>query len=217
MTLTTNAGWKVGQVVGTVDTRTRGEVGANPTWHLAQTESGREQLAYDRLTDAGYEVYFPMMRVMKSVPRKLLSRKQRLAGASVKRPQMSALFPGYVIVRFDQEAGGWHEIFDFAHVRGLVMSGGLIKQIADKEIRDLQMREVDGAVPGETPLAVLPFEIGERVRIASGPFREFTGIIERLPTAKLEELDESVRIHLLVHLFGAATPVELGVGDIEKM
>ncbi|HWW46559.1 MAG TPA: transcription termination/antitermination NusG family protein [Xanthobacteraceae bacterium] len=205
---------KVGDVVQAAERR-RKLLGGKPAWHLAQTESGREKLARDRLRDAGYEAYFPMMRVLKPVPRKQLSRKQRLHGATVKRPHLSALFPGYLMVRFDQACGGWHEMFDFAHVRGLVVTNGLIQPISDSVVENLRGKEVDGAVPGDTLAAIL--QVGDQVRIKCGPFSSFVGVVDRLPAAKLEELDESIRIHLLIHLFGAASSVELGLGDVEKI
>jgi transcription antitermination factor NusG len=67
--------------------------------------------------------------------------------------------------------------------------------------------------------------IGERVRVASGPFASFTGTIVELPkglegvdlsTITLDELDESYRVHLLVDIFGRQTPVELSASEIEK-
>ena len=209
---------KIGDVIDVVETPRSRAVG-NPRWHLAQTETGRERLAHDRLNEAGYEVYFPQMRVMKPVPRKMLSKRQRIKGASVKRPHLSALFPGYVMIRFDKELGGWHDIFDFAHVRGLVVSDlwDADRKSPDEIVDHLRGVEIDGAVPGDTPVAVMSFSRGETVRISSGPFASYDGVIKRLPTGRLEELDESARIQLVVNIFGGATKVEVEIGQIEHI
>lgn len=209
---------KIGDVIGVVKESHDRPIG-NPTWHLAQTETGRERLAYDRLSGAGYETYFPQMRVMRSVPRKLLSKRQRIIGATVKRPQLSALFPGYIMIRFDKDVGAWHEIFDFAHVRGLVVSDRWTADRAPPDVVVARLRgaEVDGAVPGDTPVSVLPFRVGEEVRITSGPFADFPAVVERLPTAKMEELDESMRIQLVINIFGGATPVDVEIGQVERI
>lgn len=209
--------WKVGDVVGVRAATT--VVSPAASWHLAQTETGRERLAYDRLSDAGYEAYFPQMRVMRPVPRKLLSKRQRISGATVKRPQLSALFPGYIMIHFDKAVGTWHEIFDFAHVRGLVVSDRWTEDRTppDAVVARLRSVEVDGAVPGDTPLTVLPFRVGEEVRITSGPFADFPAFVERLPTAKLQELDESMRIQLVINVFGGATPVDVEIGQVERI
>jgi transcription antitermination factor NusG len=209
---------KIGDVIGIVEA-SHGRADGNPVWHLAQTETGRERLAYERLSGAGYEVYFPQMRVMRPVPRKLLSKRQRISGATVKRPQLSALFPGYVMIRFDKEVGAWHEIFDFAHVRGLVVSDlwTADRTPPDAVVARLRNLEVDGAVPGDTPVTAMPFQIGERVRIVSGPLADFPAVVDRLPTAKLEELDESMRIQLVVNIFGGATPVDVEIGQVERI
>ena len=53
------------------------------------------------------------------------------------------------------------------------------------------------------------FEIGETVRVTTGPFADFNGIIEEI------NLDQS-KVTVLVNIFGRETPVELGFTDIVK-
>ena len=52
-------------------------------------------------------------------------------------------------------------------------------------------------------------EIGETVRVTTGPFADFNGIIEEI------NLDQS-KVTVLVNIFGRETPVELGFTDIVK-
>ena len=53
------------------------------------------------------------------------------------------------------------------------------------------------------------WEIGEIVRVQTGPFADFTGKIEDM------DLDQS-KVTVLVDIFGRDTPVDLGFGDIQK-
>ncbi|HEY0080903.1 MAG TPA: Clp protease N-terminal domain-containing protein [Pyrinomonadaceae bacterium] len=54
------------------------------------------------------------------------------------------------------------------------------------------------------------YAAGDTVRIKSGPFAAFTGRVE-------EVLKESAKLKVVVNIFGRATPVELGLLDVEKI
>ena len=54
------------------------------------------------------------------------------------------------------------------------------------------------------------FEVGDTVRIKSGPFQAFTG--------KVKEVDNSKwTLKVFVSIFGRDEPVELGFTDVEKL
>ena len=61
----------------------------------------------------------------------------------------------------------------------------------------------------ESPKFKPDFETGETVRVTTGPFADFNGIIEEI------NLDQS-KVTVLVNIFGRETPVELGFTDIVK-
>ena len=56
----------------------------------------------------------------------------------------------------------------------------------------------------------LDVEIGEKVRVTTGPFRDQIGAVDSIDNDKLE-------VTVLVDMFGRQTPVELGFEDIEKV
>lgn len=84
-----------------------------------QVNSGSEGAIAARLKRLRFGVYYPMLRVMRPKPRKLLSAAQRRAGAMVKRPVLEPLLPGYMLVQFDVGEDNWHEMFRIVGVRGL--------------------------------------------------------------------------------------------------
>ena len=54
------------------------------------------------------------------------------------------------------------------------------------------------------------FEVGEMVRIKSGPFQAFTG--------RVEEVDnDRSTLKVLVAIFGRYEPIELGFLEVEKL
>jgi transcription antitermination factor NusG len=217
---------KKGDVVGFVDVmRQQSSSPSSKSWHLVQISDGLDNVGVEFLRRLKIELYRPLMRSMKSLPRNQLSRSQRKAVLKPMREKIEPFFPGYAFIDYSESADRWREIFKMAHIRGLVCNNDLPVEVPWRMIAEIQGLEIDGAIPGTTKLFEMPYILGERVRVASGPFASFPGSIERLPTLNaaqlantaLEELDDSLRVHLLVDIFGSSRRVSLSLADIEKI
>ena len=116
-------------------------------------------------------------------------------------------FPGYVLVQMDMDDDTWHLVKSTPKVTGFV--GGTATKpapISEKEVQSIldQMRE--GV---EKPKPKVLFEVGETVRVIDGPFTDFNGNVEEV------NYDKN-KLRVSVMIFGRATPVELGFGQVEK-
>jgi len=218
--------YQKGQVVGYVETAKSASTSpAAKIWHLVQISDGLDGAGVDFLRRLQIELYRPLIRSLKPVPRNTLSKAQRKSPIKPMREKIEPFFPGYAFIDYSQAGERWREIFKMTHIRGLVCANNLPVEVPWKMIAEIQGLEVAGAVPAVTRLFEMPYILGERVRVANGPFASFPGTIEELPVlnsqqmvnAALEDLDDSVRVHLLVDLFGRSTRVVLSLSDIEKI
>ena len=57
---------------------------------------------------------------------------------------------------------------------------------------------------------IIPFEVGESIKVSDGPFSGFDAVIE-------EVNNEKKKLKVMVKIFGRKTPVELGFTQVEKL
>ena len=118
-------------------------------------------------------------------------------------------FPGYVLVRMDLDDETWYQIRNTPSVIGFVGSGKMPISLSRREIERILGTNEEVEIKKESPKFKPDFETGETVRVTTGPFADFNGIIEEI------NLDLS-KVTVLVNIFGRETPVELGFTDIVK-
>ena len=124
-----------------------------------------------------------------------------------KRKSERKIFPGYVLVQMIMDDQTWHFIRHMHGVLGFV--GGTNEKpapISDKEVDVILQRVQEGA---EKPKPKKLYSPGEVVRIISGPFAEFDGIVEDVNY-------EKNRLRVSVLIFGRSTPVELEFNQVQK-
>lgn len=124
-----------------------------------------------------------------------------------KRKSERKFFPGYVLVHMDLDESTWHLVRRTARVLGFI--GGTSDRpapISDKEAQSIMRRIKEGV---DKPKPKTLFEPGEVVRVASGPFADFNGVVEEVNY-------EKSRLRVAVLIFGRSTPVELEFGQVEK-
>ncbi len=116
-------------------------------------------------------------------------------------------FPGYVLVQMEMTDDTWHLVKDTPKVLGFI--GGTSDHpapITDKEADTILQRVQEGS---DKPRPKVLFEVGEVVRVTSGPFNDFNGVVEEVNYEK-----NKVRVAVLI--FGRSTPVDLEFSQVEK-
>ena len=166
-----------------------------PKWYVVHTYSGHEnkvkanieKLVENRgMQDLVLQVIVPTEdRVeMTDEGRKVKTRK---------------IFPGYVIVKMIVTNESWYLVRNTQGVTGFVGEGSEPIPLTDEEVRRLGI---------EKTVIVLNINVGDNVKIISGPFKGFTGLVEEVNADK-----QTLRTK--VDMFGRATPVELEFDQVD--
>jgi len=173
-------------------------------WYVIHSYSGYEnkvkanletRIQSMHMEDRIFEVHIPMedMVEFKGGKKQTVSKK---------------VFPGYILVRMTLDDDSWYAVRNTPGVTGFVAGNA-------QKPTPLSRREVErflGVQEEEEkskPRFKPEWEVGEQVRVVTGPFADFNGVIEDM------NIDQQ-KIVVLVNIFGRDTPVELGFEDIQK-
>jgi transcriptional antiterminator NusG len=117
------------------------------------------------------------------------------------------IFPGYVFVEMIVTDDSWFVVRNTPGVTGFLgSSGGGTKPVP------LPPEEINPILKkcGLMEAPKIDVELGEKVRVITGPFNGQIGTIDEIEAEKQE-------LTVLVDMFGRKTPVELNFEDIEKI
>ena len=177
-------------------------------WYFIHTYSGHENKVVESLNARIRD-----MELGGQITEVLLPKETVVEMRGNKRIESSRMFyPGYVLVEIECDEKGkipdnvFHAIKSTPKVTGFL--GG-------KSPTPLTQAEVDQIVHNieiatEKPKPKFSYEMGEVVRIKSGPFASFTGKVEEIN-------EEKTTLKVSITIFGRSTPYELNFLDIEKV
>ncbi|HEY0657657.1 MAG TPA: transcription termination/antitermination protein NusG [Pyrinomonadaceae bacterium] len=177
-------------------------------WYFIHTYSGHENKVVESLNARIRD-----MELGELITEVLLPKETVVEMRGNKRIESSRMFyPGYVLVEIECDEKGkipdnvFHVIKSTPKVTGFL--GG-------KSPTPLTQAEVDQIVHNieiatEKPKPKFSYEIGEVVRIKSGPFASFTGKVEEIN-------EEKTTLKVSITIFGRSTPYELNFLDVEKV
>ena len=175
-------------------------------WYVVHTYAGYEnkvkvdletRVASMNMEDRIYEVVIPMEEVteVKSGKKQKVQKK---------------VFPGYLLVRLDLDDESWYVVRNTPGVTGFVGSGSKPTPLSEREVDKILQRGKPEEEAAERPKPKLAWAEDDPVRVTTGPFANFQGVIS--------EVDgEREKVKVLVNIFGRETPVELNFDDIAKV
>ncbi|UWR39599.1 transcription termination/antitermination protein NusG [Sulfitobacter sp. W074] len=115
------------------------------------------------------------------------------------------LFPGYLFVRFDPCTPGWSAINNTRGIARLLLPDPRYpRALPESLMSGLQVR----CGPDDLVKPVDDLEVGDQIRILSGPFAEFITQIDDLP--------DSERVGVLLDLMGREVRTSLHRSQISK-
>lgn len=129
--------------------------------------------------------------------------------------------PGYVLVQMEMTDDAWSLVKNTPGVTGFVGSRNKPLPLSQVEVDNLLHVESPVAVgaaastgaAGEGAAKPKPraqYEIGETVKVISGPLSDFSGEIAEIN-------DDAAKLKVLVSIFGRETPVEVGYDQVKKV
>lgn len=119
-------------------------------------------------------------------------------------------FPGYVIIQANLSGEIPHIIKSIPGVIGMLgeTKGGDPVPLRTSEINRMLGKVDELAVANEN--VVIPFVVGESVKVIDGAFNGFEGTIEKIN-------EEKRKLEVMVKIFGRKTPLELSYMQVEKI
>ena len=167
-------------------------------WYVLHTYSGYENKVKKNLETRietmglennvfGIEIPTEMVTEIKEGGRRVESEKK--------------VFPGYVLVRMIETSESWYLVRNTQGVTGFVGHGSEPIPLTDEEVARMGIEKV---------YIDLDVEVGETVRVISGPFESFMGTVEEINKEKQV-------LKVKVSMFGRDTPVELEFSQVEKI
>jgi transcriptional antiterminator NusG len=166
-------------------------------WYVVHTYSGYEnkvkanleKLVENRgLQDLIHEIKVPMEEQIeiKNGRRKSVMRK---------------IYPGYVLIKMVMTDETWYVVRNTRGVTGFVGPGSKPIPLSDDEIRKMGVEDI--------PIQ-LDVEIGDNVRVISGPLENFIGVVDEI-------YPDKQKVRVSVSMFGRETPIELQYDQIQKI
>lgn len=117
-------------------------------------------------------------------------------------------FPGYILLEAALIGEVAHTLRNLTNVIGFLGDGEeMATPLRLSEVNRI-LGKVDELAGTDEEISV-PFFVGETVKVTSGPFNGFNGIIEDVN-------EEKKKLKVMVKIFGRKTPLELGFMDVEK-
>jgi transcription termination/antitermination protein NusG len=118
-----------------------------------------------------------------------------------KKILLKKIFPGYVLIKMIMTDDSWYVIRNTRGVTGFVGPGSKPVALTDEEVKSM-------GIVDRRPTVDL--EIGENVKVISGPLENFVALIKEINI-------EKHKIKALVNMFGRETPVELEFDQVDKL
>jgi transcription termination/antitermination protein NusG len=172
-------------------------------WYVVNTYSGHENKVKNniehRVTSLGQKRHLRQI----VVPTETITEIKDGQKESKEKRTM----PGYVLVNMELNEESWSLVKNTPGVTGFVGASNEPVPLTQPEVDRLLHRADATATKAPTRAQ---FNIGESVKVISGPLSDFSGEISEIN-------QDAAKLKVLVSIFGRETPVEVGFDQVKKI
>jgi transcriptional antiterminator NusG len=174
-------------------------------WYVINTYSGHENKV-----KANLEHRIQSMNQQPRFRRVVVPTEQVIETKDGQKVQIEKrVLPGYVLVNMDLNDDAWTVVKGTPGVTGFVGAGAKPVPLADAEVAKILHTGAGGA-GAPVAKAQVEFQLGESVKVTSGPLSDFDGEI-------VDVNADQQKLKVLVDIFERQVPVELGFDQVKKI
>jgi len=171
-------------------------------WYVINTYSGHENKVKanleQRISSMGQQ---PRFRRVVVPTEQVVETKDGQKVQTEKR-----VLPGYVLVNMNMSDEAWTVVKNTPGVTGFVGAANKPVPLSQPEVD----RILNTAAPADRQRMVAEFELGETVKVTSGPLSDFDGEI-------VDVNADQQKLKVLVNIFERQVPVELSFDQVKKI
>jgi len=172
-------------------------------WYVINTYSGHENKV-----KANLEHRIASMNQQPRFRRVVVPTEQVIETKDGQKVQTEKrVLPGYVLVNMDLTDESWAVVKNTPGVTGFAGPGGKPVPLTQGDIDGILRT---GAGSAERPRTQVEFQLGEQVKVTSGPLSDFDGEI-------VDVNGDAQKLKVLVDIFERQVPVELSFDQVKKI
>lgn len=173
-------------------------------WYVVNTVTGYEYKVKEKL-----DMMINSMGLQNNIYRVVVPEQKIVEVKNgVKKERIKKMFPGYVLVEMVMSDEAWYIVRNTQGVTGFIGSSGkgakpipLLPHEVDSVLGTMGLSRID---------VTKELEVGKKVKILDGPFKDMEGTIESVDM-------KQQKINVNVDLFGQITSIEVDLQDIESI
>ncbi|MDD2594902.1 MAG: transcription termination/antitermination protein NusG [Bacteroidales bacterium] len=174
-------------------------------WYVVRSAGGKEKKAKEYI-----EKEIDALGLSDYVSQVLIPTEKYFQVKNGKRVSAERIFyPGYILIEANLTGEIQHIIRNLPYVSGFLTEG---KDKVPVAIRMSEVNRIMGRVDeiiDKDEETIIPFVVGEAVKIVDGPFNGFDGTIDEI-------LEDKRKLKVMVKIFGRKTQLELNFVQVTK-
>jgi transcriptional antiterminator NusG len=170
-------------------------------WYVIHTMSGMEEEIKKTI-----ETKIANLKLQDKIFRIIIPVEKEIKYKSGKKKEINKrLFPGYIFIEMILNNETWSFIRSIQGVTGFVGP-----QEKPTPLTEAELEKIRPFIEGRVIIKKNELNIGNKVRITNGPFKDTQGIVEKI-------IPEKNKVVVSIIIFGREIPTELDISECEKI